>query len=123
MRLTITLTTRGARSGRPRPAELYAWPDGDRLVIVGSSGGSARHPAWVHNLRADARATVRRGKQTVEMAAREVTDQEERDRLWPFVVEQFLLYATYQRRTKRLIPLFVLEDPAHVGTAEPLASE
>jgi deazaflavin-dependent oxidoreductase (nitroreductase family) len=110
MRLTVLLTTRGARSGRPRPAELYAWPDEDRLVIVGSSGGSVRHPAWVHNLRAHPRATVQQGKLTTEMSAREVTDANERDRLWPFVVEQFPLYATYQRRTKRLIPLFVLEE-------------
>jgi deazaflavin-dependent oxidoreductase (nitroreductase family) len=110
VRLTITLITRGARSGQPRSAELYAWPDGNRLVIVGSSGGSARHPAWVHNLRAHPRATVQRGKQAADMAAREVADPEERDRLWPFVVEQFPLYATYQRRTRRLIPLFVLEE-------------
>lgn len=115
MRLKIMLTTRGARSGQPRPAELYAWPDGDRLVIVGSSGGSVRHPAWVHNLRANPRATVQRGKQVTEMAAREVADPPERDRLWPFVVEQFPLYATYQRRTKRLIPLFVLEAPPATG--------
>lgn len=109
------LTTRGARSGRSRPAELYAWPDEDRLVIVGSSGGSVRHPAWVHNLRAHPRATVQRGRQTTEMTAREVTDPGERDRLWPFVVEQFPLYATYQRRTKRLIPLFVLEQLPPAG--------
>ena len=110
MRVTIMLTTRGARSGEVRPAELYAYPDADRLVIVGSSGGSARHPAWVHNLRAHPRATVQQGRAVREMASREVTDPEERARLWPFVVEQFPLYATYQRRTKRLIPLFVLEE-------------
>lgn len=110
MRLRIILTTRGARSGTRRSAELYAWPDADRLVIVGSSGGSVRHPAWVHNLRAHPQATVQRGTETIEMTAREVTDAGERDRLWPFVVEQFPLYATYQRRTKRLIPLFVLEE-------------
>ena len=110
------LTTRGARSGQARVAELYAWPDEDRLVIVGSSGGSARHPAWVHNLRDHPVATVTSGRQSAKMTAREVTDPAERDRLWPFVVEQFPLYATYQRRTKRLIPLFVLE--ASPGTDE-----
>ena len=115
MRLTIILTTRGARSGHARPAELYAWPDADRLVIVGSSGGSARHPAWVHNLRANPQATVERGKQIAVMMAREVTDPDERARLWPFVVEQFPLFCTYQRRTKRLIPLFVLEGMAVPG--------
>ena len=112
MRVTIIITTRGARSGEARAAELYAYPDADRLVIVGSSGGSVRHPAWVHNLRAHPQAKVQRGAETIEVTAREVTDADERDRLWPFVVEQFPLYATYQRRTRRLIPLFVLEAVA-----------
>lgn len=115
MRLRILLTTRGARSGKPRTIELYAWPDADRLVIVASDSGSARHPAWVHNLRANPGATVQRGGHTLEVTAREVIDAEERARLWPYVAEQFPLYATYQRRTKRLIPLFVLEEPAGGG--------
>ena len=33
----------------------------------------------------------------------------ERERLWDLVVEAFPLYASYQRKTKRVIPLFVLE--------------
>lgn len=107
--MEITITTTGARSGAPRPTTLYAWEDDDRLVIVGSSGGSARHPAWVHNLRAHPRATVKRGRHTLEMTAREVTTLDERKRLWQLVVERFPLYASYQRRTTRQIPLFVLE--------------
>ena len=110
MRVTILLTTRGARTGRVRTSELYAFPDGDRLVIVGSRGGSARHPGWAYNLQAQPVATVQHGTETMEMSAREVTDADERERLWALVVEQFPLYASYQRRTKRLIPLYVLEE-------------
>jgi len=109
MRLTIQLTTRGARSGAVRTSELYAFPDGDRLVIVGSRGGSERHPGWAYNLQAHPIATVRHGTVTEEMAAREVTDADERERLWALVVEHFPLYASYQKRTSRLIRLFVLE--------------
>jgi hypothetical protein len=36
-------------------------------------------------------------------------DGDERDRLWALVCSEFPLYATYQRRTERRIPLFVLE--------------
>jgi deazaflavin-dependent oxidoreductase (nitroreductase family) len=110
MPMQIQLTTTGARSGEPRPVTLYAWEDGDRLVIVASKGGSARNPAWVHNLRASPRATVTRGRETIEMAAREIIAPDERARLWQLVVGRFPLYATYQRRTDRQIPLFVLED-------------
>jgi deazaflavin-dependent oxidoreductase (nitroreductase family) len=108
-RLTIRLTTTGRRSGAPRTATLYAFADGDGLVIVGSRGGAARHPAWVHNLRAEPRANVVRGQMEQAVVAREVTEPGERKRLWGLVTEAFLLYATYQRRTSRTIPLFVLE--------------
>jgi F420H(2)-dependent quinone reductase len=107
--MQVTITTTGARSGQRRTITLYAWEDGDRLVLVGSSGGSARHPAWVHNLRAHPRVEVTRDTQTVEMAAREVTDPPERDRLWQLVTAAFPLYVTYQRQTDRQIPLFILE--------------
>lgn len=110
--MQIRLTTTGARTGQRRTATLYAWEDGDALVIVGSKGGSPRHPAWVHNLRATPQARVTRGKQQVAVAAREVVDDGERDRLWQLVVERFPLYETYQRRTQRRIPLFVLEPSA-----------
>lgn len=109
MRQTIMLTTRGARSGDARSTELYAFPDGDRLVIVGSRGGSQRHPGWAYNLAAHPIATVQHGDVTTEMTAREVTDADERERLWALVVERFPLYASYQERTTRVIRLFVLE--------------
>ena len=108
--MNITLTTTGRRSGEARTLPLYAWPDGDRLVIVGSKGGAATNPAWVHNLRADPTATVKKGRDVQEYHATEVeVEGAERDRLWALVTEAFPLYASYQRKTKRLIPLFVLE--------------
>lgn len=106
--MTITLTTTGRRSGEPRPVTLYAFEDGERLVVVGSRGGAPRDPAWVTNLRADPRATMRRGRQDQDVRAREVGG-DERDRLWQLVTAAFPLYASYQRRTTRQIPLFVLE--------------
>lgn len=114
--MQITLTTTGRRSGAPRPVTLYAWEDGDDLVVVGSKGGFPDDPFWVANLRADARATVCRGAQTDPVHAREV-DGPERDRLWKLVVDGFPLYATYQRRAQRTVPLFVLETVPPPRTA------
>ena len=108
-RSTVTLTTIGRRSGRPRSATLYAFEDGDRLVVVGSRGGAARDPAWAANIRAEPMARVRSGRSERAVIAREVGPGAERDRLWQLVSEAFPLYETYQRRTKRLIPIFVLE--------------
>jgi F420H(2)-dependent quinone reductase len=106
--IQVTLTATGRKSGKARPVTLYAFEDGDRLVIVGSRGGAAKNPAWVANLRSEPRATIRRGRETRYVRAHEV-EGADRDRLWQLVTKAFPLYATYQRRTQRLIPLFVLE--------------
>ena len=113
--MQIALVATGARTGTPRLVTLYAWDDGETHVVVGSKGGSARHPAWVHNLRAHPRASVRSGSRSWEVDAAEVPEGPERDRLWRLVVERFPLYDAYQRRTQRLIPLFVLTRAAGVG--------
>lgn len=107
--MQVTLTTTGRKSGRARPVTLYAFADGDRLVVIGSRGGAAKDPNWVVNLRADPHALIKRGRDEVDVHAREVRGWE-RDRLWRLVTAAFPLYETYQRRTKRVIPLFVLES-------------
>ena len=107
----IQLITRGRLTGTPRRATLYGWPDGESLVIVGSAGGRARHPAWVHNLRAAPDAEIQDGKKLRRVRARE-PDGAERARLWEMVTAAFPLYAIYQRRTSRTLPLFVLEPAA-----------
>jgi deazaflavin-dependent oxidoreductase (nitroreductase family) len=104
----ITLTTTGRRSGRPHAVKLYAFEDGANLLITGSKGGSARDPSWVLNLRADADARVRRGNADLLVRAREVTGRP-RERLWRLVCDGFPMYASYQRKTARQFPIFVLE--------------
>jgi deazaflavin-dependent oxidoreductase (nitroreductase family) len=104
----ICLTTTGRKSGKARTATLYAFENGDGLVVVGSLGGAAKDPNWAVNLRANPTATVREGRDERPVRAREV-DGAERERLWELVCAAFPLYRTYQRRTQRLIPLFVLE--------------
>jgi F420H(2)-dependent quinone reductase len=108
MKRQVRVTTTGRTSGLARAVTLYAFEDGERLVVVGSRGGAARDPAWAANLRADGRASVKVGREERAVRATEV-DGPERDRLWKLVCAEFPLYATYQRRTKRLIPLFILE--------------
>jgi F420H(2)-dependent quinone reductase len=105
---SIKLVTTGRRTGKPRQVTLYGVPDGDGLVIVGSAGGSPTHPAWVHNLRAHPDVRIRDGGETRDVRAREVAEAD-RERLWELVSAAFPLYRQYQRRTDRLIPLFVLE--------------
>lgn len=110
-RRQIRLTTRGRRSGKPRTVTLYAWPEAESLIIVASAGGRASHPAWALNLRDTANADVQEGKRQWTVRAHEATGRE-RERLWQLVTAAFPLYATYQHRTSRTLPLFILQPAA-----------
>lgn len=106
----LELTTTGRRTGRPRTVMLTSplQLDGD-LVVVASRGGDDTHPAWYLNLVADPRVQVSRdGGPPVPMRARVLT-AEERAEHWPAVTASFGVYARYQHRTERVIPLVVLE--------------
>jgi deazaflavin-dependent oxidoreductase (nitroreductase family) len=106
--VTLTLTVTGRRTGDPRPVELYAFPDGDAFVVVGSRGGSPRDPFWAENLRVDPRARIELRGRVQSVRAREVSGPE-RERLWALVSEIYPTYLYYQGKTKRTIPIFVLD--------------
>jgi F420H(2)-dependent quinone reductase len=98
----------GAKSGKHRTTPLAYLGDGEDLVLVASKGGSPRHPAWFHNLRAYPDTTVQVGSGRRAVRAR-VATAEEPARLWPKVVQMYPGYRHYQRRTEREIPLVILE--------------
>src|SRR5690606_38633707 len=104
----ILFTHRGRRTGalRKTPVLRVVMDDG-AYVLVGSRRGRPEHPQWYYNLRAEPRITVRDGERVFEARAREVTDPEERARMWARCVETFPGYAEYQAATERVIPLFV----------------
>jgi deazaflavin-dependent oxidoreductase (nitroreductase family) len=106
------LDTVGAKSGQPRKTPLLYLDDGERVVLVASNGGNARHPAWYHNVRANPRVRfLRRGGHSAIYDARDASG-EERDALWQRVNDLYSGYETYQGRTGgRRIPVVVL-DPA-----------
>ena len=55
----LLLATVGAKSGRPRQAVLGFLPDGeDAWLVIASLAGTARNPAWLHNLAAQPEAAV-----------------------------------------------------------------
>ncbi|MGI8920470.1 MAG: nitroreductase family deazaflavin-dependent oxidoreductase [Solirubrobacteraceae bacterium] len=98
----------GAKSATKRTTPLVYIEDGDDLVIVASKGGHPRHPAWFHNLRAHPDTSIQVGATRRSVHAR-VASPAERKRLWPRVVDVYGGYRGYQERTKREIPLVILE--------------
>ena len=56
---TLMLETVGAKTGQLRRSVLGFLPDGDEAwLVIASLAGTARNPAWLHNLAAQAEATV-----------------------------------------------------------------
>ncbi|MFK0227265.1 nitroreductase/quinone reductase family protein [Streptomyces sp. NPDC090303] len=117
----LLLTTTGARSGLPHTTPAVCVRDGARLLVFASNAGGPHHPAWFHNLRADAYVTVELGSPdgAVErFAARAVvTEGEERDRLYAEQSARDPAFAAYQSGTDRIIPVVALHrldlaDPA-----------
>jgi deazaflavin-dependent oxidoreductase (nitroreductase family) len=104
----LLLTTRGRRSGRLRRTALFYGEDGDRYLVVASNGGAEHHPAWYLNLEAQPEVQVQVGPERFSALARAAT-AEERPRLWRQMAEIFPMYATFQAKTGREIPVVVIE--------------
>ena len=105
------LTTTGRKSGQPRTTPLNCTPDGDRWLLVASYGGDDRDPQWFKNLQANPEATIQVGADTIPVRAT-VATPEEKEVLWPKVVEAYQGYEGYQRRTDRQIPVVILTPQA-----------
>ena len=104
----LLLTTTGRKSGEPRVTPLLYVDDGPRLVVVASNGGTERVPAWWHNLQADPNAHVQCGREHRDVVAREATPPEV-EALWPKLTAAYEFFDEYQSRTKRTIPVVLLE--------------
>jgi deazaflavin-dependent oxidoreductase (nitroreductase family) len=107
---TLVLTTTGRRSGQPRTQTLARLDLDGTDVVIASNFGRESHPAWSHNLLAEPRATVERGRRRYPVVARSLTE-EERERVWPQAVAIWPGYETYRRTTEgiRDIRMFALE--------------
>ena len=105
----IIVTHRGNKTGSVRKTPLMRVCDGAGYVLVASQGGAPRHPVWVHNLRVSGAVEIRDRTDVYTMQAREVREPAERARLWSLAVAAYPPYADYQRKTERVIPVFLAE--------------
>jgi deazaflavin-dependent oxidoreductase (nitroreductase family) len=104
----VVVTTRGARTGKVRKVPLIRVERGGVYAAVASQGGAEQNPLWFHNLLADPRVQLRDREQVLELTAR-LVEGKERDLWWARAVAAFPSYADYRSRTRREIPVFVLE--------------
>jgi F420H(2)-dependent quinone reductase len=80
---------------------------GDNFVVTASNGGRDPQPSWFLNLMAHPQTAIE-----VDGAVRSVrahrAGTEEKNRLWPQLVERAPFFEVYQKSTKRDIPMVVL---------------
>ncbi|MBB2990400.1 deazaflavin-dependent oxidoreductase (nitroreductase family) [Mycolicibacterium iranicum] len=103
----LLLHTTGAKSGKSRLSPLAYLTIDDKMIIVGSYAGAQKHPAWVHNLRANPTAFIEIGTEAYDVDVRELPD-DEREATYPKLIELAPVFADYQAKTSRVIPLFEL---------------
>lgn len=103
----IVLTSVGAKTGKLRKTALMRVEHDGEYAVVASLGGAPKHPVWYHNLKANPHVELQDGDARHDYLAREVTG-DERDLWWERAVAVWPDYATYQTKTSRVIPVFVL---------------
>jgi deazaflavin-dependent oxidoreductase (nitroreductase family) len=104
----LLLKTIGAKTRATRTHPLVYFDDGDRYIVVASNAGASTNPAWYHNLLATPRATVELPTESFDVQAL-IPEGREREHLFQRVVDRFPIYANYQQRTGRRIPIVVFE--------------
>lgn len=105
-RSALLLTTIGAKTGQERHSVLPYFRDGENIVVIGSNAGADKDPAWVGNLVAEPRVmlTIRTRR---KRAIATVASPEDRARLFAEACRIDPIYAEYQKRTRRRLPVIL----------------
>jgi deazaflavin-dependent oxidoreductase (nitroreductase family) len=112
----VNLTVPGRKSGEPRTTSLLYFTDADEVVLIASSFGRDKHPAWYHNVVAHPEVELEAAGKSGRYLAREV-EGAERDRLYGLAIDLYPGYADYREKTQavgRSIPVLALRP---IGTA------
>jgi deazaflavin-dependent oxidoreductase (nitroreductase family) len=103
----VLLTTVGAKTGKLRKTALMRVEHEGQYAIVASLGGAPKHPSWYHNVVGAPFVELQDGPVRKDYVPRELSG-EERAVWWERAVEAFPQYASYEKKTDRLIPVFLL---------------
>ena len=107
----LLLHSTGAKSGKERTNPVMYLPLERGFAIFASKGGAPTNPDWYHNLLANPDVMIEVGTESIPARAR-IADGAERDRIWDEQKRQRPQFADYEAKTKRTIPVIVLE-PRH----------
>lgn len=102
----IIVTSLGASTGKIRKFALMRVEHDGNYALVASMGGQPQNPSWYHNLVAEPLVMIQDGSEPHDYTTH-VADGDERAIWWQRAVEVFPTYADYERKTDRLIPVFI----------------
>ncbi|HYZ55503.1 MAG TPA: nitroreductase family deazaflavin-dependent oxidoreductase [Streptosporangiaceae bacterium] len=108
---TLILTTTGRKSGTQRKSALIYQKHGNDYLVVASKGGADEPPAWYLNLAANPDVQVQVKGDKFAARARTATAAEKPE-MWRLMATAWPAYDEYQQKTKREIPVVVLEPVA-----------
>ena len=107
----ILMTSIGASSGKLRKTALMRVEHNGEYAVVASRGGAPKHPSWYHNVVNAPLVELQDGPVRKDYVPRELSG-EERETWWARAVEAYPPYEDYQKKTDRIIPVFLLTPVA-----------
>jgi deazaflavin-dependent oxidoreductase (nitroreductase family) len=93
----VLLSVRGARSGLTRTVALVYFTDDQDVILIASSFGRPRFPAWYHNIKANPDVTLESNGCRASYRSQEVSGPE-RDRLYRLARNLYSGYEVYEQR-------------------------
>ena len=104
----VVITSVGTTSGKLRKNPVMRVERDGAYLAVASKGGAADDPIWADNFRQHPEVDLQDKAEKHTYRVRELSGAE-RDDWWEHAVATWPTYASYQEKTDRLIPLFLLE--------------
>lgn len=104
----VVITSIGAKSGKLRKNPVMRVEKDGVYVAIASKGGAPENPSWYANFVAHPEVDLQDGPEPKPYRAR-LVEGDERRQWWDLAVTTWPTYASYQEKTDREIPVFVLE--------------
>lgn len=104
---TLILRTKGRKTGRAIDTPLLYVEDAGKLYLVASFGGNDAEPGWYRNLKVHPDVEADLGAGSRRYTARTLS-AEEAGPIWPKLLALYPTYASYQKKTTRVIPVIEL---------------
>lgn len=104
----VVITSRGVTSGKLRKNPVMRVERDGKYAAIASYGGGPENPVWYHNFLAHPVVQLQDGPEPALYNARLLEGGERAD-WWEHAVATWSTYASYQEKTDREIPVFLLE--------------